>query len=95
MHNQNNINYLKSLLINIKVPQNTKLKKIYNKATDKTSFKLTHPVLTRSQVRASRKEAIHSAKILRKKLRLKPVKRKSNVINLTGEDTAINLTFTL
>ena len=92
MHNQNNINYLKALVKNVYTPQNSKLKKIYNKSTDKTSFKLTHPVLTRSQVRASRKEAIHSAKILRKKLGLKPVNRNVNVINLTGEDKVINLT---
>lgn len=85
-----NINFLRMLTKNIKKPTNRVLQKIYNKAKNSTSYKFTHKQLSRAQVRATRRESIHAAILLRKKLGLDPRKR-SFVINLTKNNEIINL----
>ena len=85
-----NINYLKHLMRNIKEPNSKLLKKIYNKAKNKTSYKITDKYLTRKQIRSTRTESIQAALILRKKLGLDVIKKPKKIINLTHN--VINLT---
>ena len=78
-----NIKYLKRLIKNIPNPTSKILQKIYMKAKNNTSYKVTHRQLTRAQVRATRKESIQAAQILRRKLGLAKVNRPKSVIDLT------------
>jgi hypothetical protein len=92
MTDQNNIQYLKNLMKNIRKPNTGVLLKMYNKAKHPVAYKLRTPQLKRAQVRSTRKEAIQAAKMLRKRLGLRTLKGHSqNQINLTKINHFVNL----